>query len=147
MRYAKVTNNIPTETSFKQIKNENPNVSFPKEPSEALMAEYDVYPIQDTPPTLAVNEEIVSTDLSFDGSTVTKNYTVAETMTMAEWDALQATQADEGMLLNKILKLAFIQTELIDQLLADGTISATDFTPAVRQEYLDIKAAVDRLKA
>lgn len=147
MRYAKVTNNIPTETSFKQIKNENPNVSFPKEPSEALMAEYDVYPIQDTPPTLAVNEEIVSTDLSFDGSTVTKNYTVAETMTMAEWDALQATQADEGMLLNKILKLAFIQTELIDRLLADGTISATDFTPAVRQEYLDIKAAVDRLKA
>ena len=147
MRYAKVTNNIPTETSFKQIKNENPNVSFPKEPSEALMAEYDVYPIQDAPPALAVNEEIVSTDLSFDGSTVTKNYVKAETMTLAEWDALQATQADEGMILNKILKLAFIQTELIDRLLADGTISATDFTPAVRQEYLDIKAAVDRLKA
>ena len=142
MRYAKVTNNIPTETSFKQIKNENPNVSFPKEPSEALMAEYDVYPIQDTPPALAVNEEIVSTDLSFDGSIVTKNYVVEETMTLAEWNALQQTNQDNRDLSQS--KANYVLVELVRKLLDNGTIQASDFTAEVRQEFLDIEIIVNR---
>lgn len=146
MAYAKVINNTPTEISLRQLKNENPNVSFPKLPSDATLADYDVYPIQDTPPTLAVNEEITSTDLSFDGSTVTKNYTVAETMPIAEWNQAQQDKNDNAFILNAINKLAFIQIELIDKLLADNVITATDFTPDVRQAYQDIKAAVDRLK-
>lgn len=43
-------------------------------------------------------------------------------------------------------KLAFIQTELIDKLLSQGTIKTSDFTPKVKAIFLDIKAIVDRAK-
>ena len=145
MRYAKVTNNIPTETSFKQIKNENPNVSFPKEPSEALMAEYDVYPIQDAPPTLAVNEEITSTDLSFDGSTVTKNYTVVEVMPLDEWNAAEQKKQD-NIDLRLRMQSNYVFVELVRKLLDNGTIQASDFTAEVRQEFLEMETLVNRLR-
>ena len=95
---------------------------------------------------VAANEEATADALLFTGTAVEQNYTVTEVMPIAEWDASQAVNSDESLLLNKILKLAFIQVELIDQLLAQGTIQATDFTVAVRQEFQAIKAAVDRLK-
>jgi len=148
MNYAIVENGVPRPYTYKQLKNDNPNVSFPRETlTNERLLEYNIYPIVENTPIVAENEEATPDALVFTGTTVEQNYTVTEVMPIAEWNAQQATQADEGILFNKILKLAFIQTELIDQLLADNTISATDFTPAVRQEYLDIKAAVDRLKA
>jgi len=44
MPYLKITNGRPKAYSLRQLKNDNPNTSFPKEPSEALLASYGVYP-------------------------------------------------------------------------------------------------------
>jgi len=45
-----------------------------------------------------------------------------------------------------IKNLAIITVELIDALVANSTISATDFTPAIRQKFQALKQAVDRIK-
>jgi hypothetical protein len=56
-------------------------------------------------------------------------------------------QADDiATIKTSVDTIAFILVECIDQLLADTTIQATDFTPAVRQLYLDFKPTVTRAK-
>ncbi len=42
--------------------------------------------------------------------------------------------------------LALVLTELVDWQLANTAMKATDFTPQVRQAYLDLKAIADRVK-
>ena len=54
---------------------------------------------------------------------------------------------DEGSLRQGGLKLAHVLVELVAKLLANGTISGTDFTPETKQMYQDVKAIADRLKA
>jgi hypothetical protein len=55
MSYVKVTGGVPEEYSFSQLRNDNPNVSFPTNPSEAILADYDVYIYtQDPMPTADV---------------------------------------------------------------------------------------------
>lgn len=53
---------------------------------------------------------------------------------------------DISELSRSVAKIAFIQTELIDKLLSQGTISANDFTAPVKQIFQDVKAIVDRAK-
>ena len=43
--YVKVTDGVPTEYSLSKLRQDNPNVSFPKQPSDALLATYGVYPV------------------------------------------------------------------------------------------------------
>lgn len=43
-------------------------------------------------------------------------------------------------------KLALVLTELVDWQLANTTMQANDFTPQVKQDYLDLKAIADRVK-
>ncbi len=43
--------------------------------------------------------------------------------------------------------IALVLIELIDYLLANTNMSATDFTPDVRQAYQDIKVIADRVKS
>lgn len=43
--YVKVTDGVPTEYSLSKLRQDNPNVSFPKQPSDALLASYGVYPV------------------------------------------------------------------------------------------------------
>ena len=47
MQYVKVTDGTPQNYSLSRLKRENPNVSFPSTPSEASLAEYNVYPLVD----------------------------------------------------------------------------------------------------
>ena len=42
--------------------------------------------------------------------------------------------------------IALVLTELVDWQLANTAMQATDFTPQVRQAYLDLKAIADRVK-
>ena len=44
MPYLKLTNGVPETYSIGQLRRDNPNVSFPKQPSDALLADWDVYP-------------------------------------------------------------------------------------------------------
>ena len=43
--------------------------------------------------------------------------------------------------------MALVLTELVSWLVANTTMQATDFTPQVRQAYLDLKAIADRVKS
>lgn len=42
--YLKLTNGSPDKYSLRQLRSDNPNTSFPAEPTDALLAEWDVYP-------------------------------------------------------------------------------------------------------
>jgi hypothetical protein len=45
--HIKLTNGSPTNYSIGQLRRDNPQVSFSKHPSEATLAEYDVYPVNE----------------------------------------------------------------------------------------------------
>ena len=42
--HLKLTNGSPEKYSLRQLRKDNPNTSFPAEPTDALLATYDVYP-------------------------------------------------------------------------------------------------------
>lgn len=50
MIYVKVENGIPVKYSIYKLRQDNPNISFPSEPSDALLAGYSVYPLTETDP-------------------------------------------------------------------------------------------------
>lgn len=55
MSYVKVTNGSPVAYSFTQLRLDNPDVSFPKNPSDAALADFDVFPLVDgTKPDLDI---------------------------------------------------------------------------------------------
>ena len=43
--YIKLINETPTPYTLRQLRQDNPNVSFPKEPAEGTLARYDVYSV------------------------------------------------------------------------------------------------------
>lgn len=47
--YIKLTNGTPTVYSIGQLKADNPQVSFPAMPTEACLAEYNVFLVETTP--------------------------------------------------------------------------------------------------
>lgn len=51
MPHLKITNGQPEKYSIGQLRRDNPNTSFPKSPSDILLAEWGVYPytMQDQP--------------------------------------------------------------------------------------------------
>lgn len=55
--------------SYDILKAENPQTSFPAEPSKALLAEWDVYPVQQVEqPTYTYKQNIVEDTPIFDGN-------------------------------------------------------------------------------
>lgn len=63
MSYIKLTNGIPEHYSIGKLRRDNPNTSFPKHVPESLLAEYDVYPVVETPqPTFDPATQTVSQD-------------------------------------------------------------------------------------
>ncbi len=53
---------------------------------------------------------------------------------------------DKGKIVGAMLDHAFITIKLVDILLAKATIAAGDFDAETRQEFLDMKALVDKLR-
>lgn len=47
--YVKVIDGSPKKYSLKELKRDNPTVSFPKQPDNNLLEKYDVYPLKNTP--------------------------------------------------------------------------------------------------
>lgn len=58
MSYVKIQEGLPVLYSLLELKQDNPNVSFPKEPSASILADYAVYALQNDPkPQAAVVEK------------------------------------------------------------------------------------------
>lgn len=101
------------------------------------LADYDVTEVADIlPPAYDPITQYITEQP--DGSYITTNYTQTEINKAARNKKVQN-------IVGKLLQVAYIQTELIDKLLAQGTIQASAFTDSVKQDYLDIKADVDSL--
>jgi hypothetical protein len=47
--YVKVTNGVAENYSIGQLRKDNPGTSFPKQPSQEALAQWDVYPLKSTP--------------------------------------------------------------------------------------------------
>lgn len=45
MSYVKLTNGVPEIYSIGKLRRDNPNVSFPKAPSDEVLEKWDVYPL------------------------------------------------------------------------------------------------------
>ena len=60
--------------------------------------------------------------------------------------AKEERSADLAVLRAAGKNIAVVLTELVDWQLANTAMQATDFTPQVRQAYLDLKAIADRVK-
>ena len=61
MLYLKAINNVVEQYPYSlgQLRKDNPNTSFPKQPSLAGLAEFDMYPVTEVTPTLADGEKLV----------------------------------------------------------------------------------------
>lgn len=57
--HIKLTNGTPETYSIGQLRRDNPQVSFPKNPTDELLAEYDVYPVTPTPPPAYSETEVL----------------------------------------------------------------------------------------
>jgi len=79
----------------------------------------------------------------WDGATGTRAATAQE---LADFDAVEQRKQDISALLAAGKDTVLVLVELVDWLLANTAIVPTDFTPQVRQAYLDLKAIADRVK-
>jgi hypothetical protein len=61
MLYLKAIDNVVEKYPYSlgQLRKDNPNTSFPKQPSLASLAEFDMYPVTEVTPTLADGEKLV----------------------------------------------------------------------------------------
>lgn len=57
--HIKLTNGTPETYSIGQLRRDNPQVSFPKNPPDELLAEYGVYPVTPTEAPTAAETEVV----------------------------------------------------------------------------------------
>ena len=65
MPHLKITNGQPETYSIGQLRRDNPNTSFPKVPSDALLADWGVYPytVQDRPDYDQFTQTVVRTGI------------------------------------------------------------------------------------
>lgn len=73
--------------------------------------------------------------------------TVGKRALTAEELRSKRNAADIASLRSSGKDMALITVELIEKLLADNVIAATDFSPNVRQAFQNVKAIADRLRA
>ena len=66
MPHLKITNGQPETYSIGQLRRDNPNTSFPKSPSDALLADWGVYPytVQDQPTVNFMTQTLTPTALT-----------------------------------------------------------------------------------
>lgn len=78
--YVKITNGIPETYTIGQLRKDNPNVSFPKNVPDSILAEYNVFPvtIEDDPVHDAETQWIRTEDVTEVGGVWTIQKTVVD---------------------------------------------------------------------
>jgi len=83
MLYLKAIDNVVEQYPYSlgQLRKDNSNTSFPKQPSLAGLAEFDVYPVTEVTPTLADGEKLVKvwTPTLVSGEWILQHQAVAKT--------------------------------------------------------------------
>lgn len=75
--YVKVTGSAAVEYTMAQLRADNHKTSFPADPSDEVLARYDVYPaIETAPPAYDASYQQLTYDFTGSGSTWTQNWSV-----------------------------------------------------------------------
>ena len=129
MPHLKITNGQPEFYSIEQLRRDNPNVSFPKTPSDALLAEWDVYPfmVQDQPTYDYLTQTATATPIAEVNGTWTQDWMVDN---LPPEDAARNVRSKRGVQLSQTDWMA----------LSDVTMSAP--WAAYRQNLRDITLQV-----
>jgi hypothetical protein len=84
MLYLKAIDNVVEQYPYSlgQLRKDNPNTSFPRQPSLAGLAEFNMYPVTEVTPTLADGEKLVKvwTPTLVSGEWVLPHQAVAKTV-------------------------------------------------------------------
>ena len=103
--YVKVNNGTATKYSLSQLKKDNPNVSFPTSPSDALLSSYDVYPL--------VNNDRPAVDIVETGPIQEINGVWTQTYTGRNFTAEEKRQRMKVTM--RQARLALLQQNLLSQ--------------------------------
>jgi hypothetical protein len=90
-------------------------------------------------------EAVTSTEIPPD-STAHQSWNGIAWVDDADRTDQEQRQADLGVLREAGKDMALVLTELVSWLIANTAMQANDFTPQVKQAYLNLKAIADRVK-
>ena len=126
MKYVILELGVPRQISFDDLRAAHPNISFPSPAPDALLATYDVYPLDDGPvPAHDPDTEVVeSAGIAMVSGNWTRQWT-KRALTQAELDARIAELADEVLANRGALKaLALTVLDEINTLRAQASLPA-----------------------
>jgi len=125
--HLKITNGQPETYSIGQLRRDNPNTSFPKSPSDALLADWDIYPytVQDQPTVDYMTQTLTHTALAEVNGAWTQG-----------WDVSNMSVEDAGRNIRNQRDSLLQQTDWMA--MSDNTMSPA--WTAYRQELRDVTA-------
>ena len=100
MTYLKITNGHHEIYSIKKLRQDNPQISFPKTPNEALLADWDIYPytVQSRPTFDYMTQKLTATALTQANGAWTQGWEVSN---LPEEDAGRNIRSQRDNLLSE----------------------------------------------
>jgi len=135
--FCKVVGGEASEYTVTQLRDDNPTVSFPKNPSNAVMAEYDMYPVVEVPPSYDPDTEIiVGYTIEGAGTTWTQTWEI-RSKTPAELAADEDAIRKASLSIEQTPEAMYQTLSVVVQTLLDADLlSPTDLTK-VSKYYRD----------
>lgn len=96
----KITNGVPSEYSYTQLRRDNPQVSFPKAPSAETLAEYNVFQLVEVaPPSVTATQRAEQDTPQFLNGSWTQVWKIVDITAelAAKKDALALSQYDQAL--------------------------------------------------
>ena len=136
--YVKVENGVGTEYTLRQLKQDNPNTSFPPKPSDELLAGFDIYPVLLTdPPALdEATQKAVAADPAY-----------LDPYWVQQWDIVAKTTAEQDAYASETARQEDIALLKADsQVLALLRARPAGINNYVDNNVTDLDSAKDLLK-
>jgi hypothetical protein len=128
----KITNGVPAAYSYTQLRRDNPQVSFPRDPSEETLAEYDVFElVQVAPPSVTATQRAEQDTPQFIANKWTQVWKIVDITAelAAQKDAQVSREVD--VLFGKVL---FEIVNDVRVLKGQGTITSQQFINYLRSK-------------
>lgn len=130
--------------SIRQFRKDT-GVSVRDNPPPERMAEHGVYPYTVIDATHDPDTQVLE-PWEFQGDSASLVYTRPVRAMTAQELANKARREDESQVERGVILIGTLMVELVDGLLANGTITPATFDQATINQYQTLKQAIDRLK-
>lgn len=146
MNYIKLINGNPVKYSIAQLKQANPQVSFPSEIPEETLAQYGVFKVTKEEANF---DEDAQTVASWDYVKVAKNWILRPAVRNLTPDEKKEIAKDKARsnISDSLLNIPAMTIELINILVARGIISRGDFTEKTITTYDQLKVASETINS